>query len=102
MDLSIFLLLPLSAVVAYVAVMGAALAGRSRPRLIWPFAGSILLSVPVFFAMPKATQVGMWLFQVVMLTFWWAAIGTIIGAVFARVTIAVVHRMKKQANVCNR
>ena len=92
MDFSGILILPFSALVAFITVAGAAVAGRERPRLIWPFAFSSLVAVLVLFSLPAAaSEVGFWLFTISMVVLWSAAIGTVIGALLARATIAGIR-----------
>jgi hypothetical protein len=82
-----FLILPCSALVAFVTLVGAAILGRNRPRLIWPFAFSSLIAVLAAFPLPPAKEFGMWLFTTSMVVLWSAAIGTVIGGLFARAVI---------------
>jgi hypothetical protein len=96
MDFSAFLILPFSALVAFITLIGAALFGRSKPRLIWPFAISSLLAVSALFSMPRASEIEVWLFEMVMVVPWSAGIGTLIGAILARVTIATVRLIKSR------
>ena len=96
MDFSAFFILPFSALVAFIALVSAALLGRSKPRLIWPFAVPSSLAVPALFSMPKASEIGVWLFEIVMVVLWSAGIGTLIGAMLWRATIAVFRLIKSR------
>lgn len=96
MDISAVLILPFSALVALLAVAGTALGGRESPRLIWPFAVSSLLAVPIFFPLPAATEVGTWLSQVALTLLWAAGIGTVIGGLLARGAIAAVRWIRSR------
>lgn len=93
MDFAAVLILPFSALVAFVTVAGAAVAGRERPRLIWPFALSSLVAVLVLSLPPEASDVGFWLFTIGMVVLWSAAIGTVIGGLLARAAIVVIRRI---------
>ena len=90
---SVILILPLSALVAFFTVVGAAIARRERPRLIWPFAFSSLAAVLAFFPLPAATEIGFWLFGISSVVLWSAAIGTVIGALLARAAVAGIRRI---------
>lgn len=90
MDFSVILVLPFAALVAFVACVGAAVASRLRPRLTWPFAVSVLSTAPVFVGLPRSTMFGIWAMTLFGLAYW-AAIGTVIGAVAAKLTIFVTR-----------
>ena len=88
MDFLGFLVFPFSALVAFITLVGAAVSGRQRPRLIWPFAISSLMAVPAIFSLPAAEDIGFWLFAASAVVLWSAAIGTVVGASLARAAIA--------------
>lgn len=94
-DFSGILILPFSACVAFITLLGTAIAGRERPRLILPFAFSSLLAVMAFHSLP-ATGFGRWLFETSIMVLWPSAIGTVVGAVLARMVLAAVRRMKSR------
>lgn len=94
MDVAGFIVLPFSALVAFITLVGAAVARRGRPRLVWPFAFSSLVAVPPVFALPAAEEIGFWLFAVSLVVLWSAAIGTVVGAALARLAIAGVRRIR--------
>ena len=100
MDLSEFLIPPFNALVALITLVGAALLGRRKPRLIRPFTVSTLLAIPAPFSMTRASEVGIWLFESVVVVLWLAVIGIVIGAILARATIAAVRQIR-HANVLN-
>lgn len=82
MDFSSILILPVSVLVACLALVWAASTKRSRPRLIWPFAISALLGTVVFVGPPKSAPL-VWAFTLVNVA-WMAALGTALGALVAR------------------
>ena len=96
MDISGFLILPFSALVAFIALVVAAVSGRARPRLIWPFAFSSLVALAALYLPPPATEVGVWLFTTIMVVFWSAGIGTVIGALLAWVIIKAMGRIRSR------
>ena len=83
MDVSVILILPFSAIVAFAALIWAAKAERPAPRLIWPCAVSTLAAALVFLRPPEASQLGLWFFALFALAVP-AAVGTIIGGATAR------------------
>ena len=91
-----FLILPFSAFVAFIMLVGAEVAGRSRPRLIGPFACSSLIAVVALFPLPAASEIGIWLFMTSMVVLWSGAIGTVIGGLLARAAIAGVRRIRSR------
>ena len=91
-----FLILPFSALVAFIALVGAAVARRNRPRLIWPFAVSSVMAVLAFFSPPAGSQIGLWLVTTSIVVLWSGAIGTVIGAGIARAAIAGVRRIRSR------
>lgn len=91
MDLSTILILPFSAVVAFAALVGAAIAKFPAPRLVWPWAISTLGAALVFLRVPEAPALGMWIFALFQVALS-AAIGAVIGGMVARVVIAAVSR----------
>jgi hypothetical protein len=95
-DIVGFLILPFSALVAFVTLIGAALLGRNRPRLIWPFAFSSLIAILAAFPLPPANEIGMWIFTTCMVVLWSGAIGTVIGGLFARAAIACIRRIRSR------
>ena len=76
--------------------IGAAIARRNRPRLVWPFAVSSVMAVPAFFPPPAGSQIGLWLATTTIVVFWSGAIGTVIGAWIARAVIAGVRRIRSR------
>ena len=94
MDVSAILILPLSAIVAFATLVGAALAGRPAPRLLWPCAVSTLAAALVFLRPPEPAALAFWLFALVQLAFS-AAIGTVLGGVAARVLIGAVRAHRR-------
>lgn len=86
MDFSIILLLPFSALVAFVAVLAFAVLKRPWPRLAWPFLLSLLAATPVFAGWPWENPV--WLLSLMIVAIW-AAIGTVVGGLLAFLLIAV-------------
>jgi hypothetical protein len=95
-DLAGFLILPFSALVAFITLVGAAVARRNRPRLIWPFAFSSLMAVLAFFPLPATTEIGVWLFTTSIVVLWSGAIGTVIGGLLARAAMAGVRRIRSR------
>jgi hypothetical protein len=95
-DFAGILILPFSALVAFITVTGAAVAGRERPRLIWPFAFSSLVAVLAYFSWPAATEIGFWLFATGTVVLWSPAIGTVIGALLARAVLAAIRRIRSR------
>ena len=87
------LIVPFAAIVAFVTCLVAAAGHSRRPRLIWPFALSTLLAAPVFVGLPQATFIGFWAMALLGLAIW-AAMGTLAGAIAARLTIFVVRRLR--------
>ena len=96
-DFSIFLILPFSAIVAFAALIGAAIAKRSAPRLIGPFAFSVLIAALVFLGVPEPSVPGLWSLMLFQMAFS-AAIGTIIGGVAARVMIAAASSRRRDGS----
>jgi hypothetical protein len=92
-DVLAFLILPFSAIVAFATLIGAAIAGRPAPRLIWPCAFSTLGGSLPILRVPEPAALGMWVFALFALAFS-AAIGTVVGAAVARLVIAAVRRRK--------
>jgi high-affinity K+ transport system ATPase subunit B len=82
--------------VAFITLVSAEVAGRRRPRLIWPFACSSLIAVVALFPLSAASEIGMWLFMTSMVVLWSAAIGTVIGGLLARAAIAGVRRIRSR------
>ena len=93
MDFSVILVLPFAAVVAFAACVVSAVVSRPRPRLIWPFAASMLLTAPVFVGWPMVTFLGFWALALFGLAVW-AAIGTLVGALVAKATIFVTRYLR--------
>ena len=94
MDFSAILILPFSAIVAFATLAGAAIAKRSAPRLIWPFAFSTLAAAPVFLRFPEPSALGLWIFALFQIAFS-AAIGTALGGMAARVMIAAISSRRR-------
>lgn len=92
-DFSVILVLPFAVVVALATCIGAAVASRSRPLLIWPFAVSVILSAPVFVGVPQADTFGFWSMAMLGLAVW-AAVGTVMGSLVARLTIYVARHLR--------
>ncbi len=77
-DVSAFLVVPLSAIVAFGTMVWATRAGREVPRLIWPCVFSTAVAALVSLRPPGPTGHGMWLFALFALAVP-AALGTVIG-----------------------
>lgn len=90
MDFSVVLVLPLSAVVAFAALVWAAATGRSRPRLIWPFALSTLFAATVFMGSPTTSTALLWFFSLLVVAMW-AAFGTVVGALIAKLVARLLR-----------
>jgi hypothetical protein len=86
-DLSIILVFPFSAVMAFITLIGVTLAKRSRPRLVWPFAFSAILAASKFVGQPEMARLGFWFLGLALVAFW-AAFGTVLGASVAKLTIS--------------
>ena len=82
-DFSALLILPFSAMIAFATVVGAAIANRSAPRLIWPWAFSTSVAALAFLKLPEIPALGLWLFALFAIAFP-AAFGTVIGGLAAR------------------
>jgi hypothetical protein len=89
-DFSAFLILPFSAIVAFVTVTGAAMAKRPAPRLIWPWAFSTLAAALVFLRLPGLSDLGFWLWILLSMAFS-AAIGTVIGGVTGKALMRAIR-----------
>ena len=90
MDLSIVLVLPFAALVAFATFLAVAAARRASPRLVWPFAFSTIATAPVFIGLPKTPVSGDWVVSVILLALW-AAFGTIIGSLAAKMVAAAAR-----------
>ena len=90
MDVSAILVLPFSAIVAFVTLIVAAMVGRPVPRLIWPCAFSVVAATLLLLRFPEPATLVMWLFALFALAFS-AAIGTVIGGVAARRIAAAIR-----------
>ena len=86
MDFSVVLVVPWGAICAFLTVLAAAVMQRPRPRLVWPFAFASLTSVPVFVGFPMHSEFHFWALAIFGLAIW-AAIGTVIGGLLARLVI---------------
>ena len=86
MDFSVILVVPWSAICTFIAVRVAAALQRPRPRLIWPFAFAVLTSRPVFVGLPLQSELHFWALSMFGLAIW-AAIGTVIGGLLARLVL---------------
>jgi hypothetical protein len=93
MDFSVVLVLPLAALIAFIVCVGAAIARHRRPILFWPFALTMLLSAPVFVGFPSASMVGVWSMAIFGLAVW-AAIGSVLGALIAKLSLFVVRQLR--------
>lgn len=91
MDFSAILILPFSALVAFATLMGAAIAKRHVPLLIWPCVFSTVVTALVFLRVPDVSALGLVVFAWFGLAFS-AAVGTVIGAATARLVIAGLTR----------
>lgn len=96
MDFFAILIFPFSALVAFVDVVGAAVARRRRPRLIWPLVFSTLVALPMIVRSPTATDFDFWLFATSMMVVLPAAIGTVTGALLERTAIAGIRWFKSR------
>lgn len=83
MDFSIILLLPFGAAIAFTVCTVAALRKKSRPRLVWPLAATVLVASPIFVGPPFQPFIE-WFFYV-LLVLMWSAVGTLMGAFLAKV-----------------
>jgi hypothetical protein len=83
-----------SALVAFITDVGAAVVGRERPRLVWPFGFSSLVAILTLLSAPAPSEIGFWLFTIGMVVMWPAALGTVIGALLARLAIKTALRIK--------
>ena len=90
MDFSAFLILPFSVIVAFAAVIGAAIAKRPAPRLIWPFAFSTLAAALLFLRSPEFSTLGFWIWILFSMAFS-AAIGTVLGGVTAKALMKAIR-----------
>lgn len=90
MDFSAFLILPFSAIVAFATVIGAAIAKRPTPRMIWPFAFSTLAAAMLFLRSPELSTLGFWIWILFSMAFS-AAIGTVIGGVMAKTLMRAIR-----------
>jgi hypothetical protein len=95
MDFTAFLVLPFSAVIGFATLIGAALAGRAQPRLIWPCLFSTLVAALLLLGFPTPAALGLWLLSLLAMAFS-AAIGTVIGAAVARGAIAILGVRKRR------
>ena len=87
MDFSTILILPFSAIVTFATLIGAAVAKRPTPRLIWPCLFSTLVGAVVFLRLPDLSVLGLRIFAVFAMAFS-AAIGSVLGGAVARRMIA--------------
>lgn len=94
MDFSVVLILPFAALVALATLLVAAALKRQKPKLVWPFAVSTLAVIPIFLRFPDADTLVLWIFSVLWLAVW-AAFGTIIGAVIAKLVIAATRLLQR-------
>jgi hypothetical protein len=95
MDFSIVLVLPFAAIVAFATLLGAAAAKRARPRLAWPFAFSTFAAALVFLQRPEVSMLGYWILAFIILGLW-AAVGTVIGAMAARMILAAANSLRRR------
>lgn len=93
MDFSVILVLPFAALVTFVVYVGAMATSSQRPRLIWPFTLAVLLAAPVFVGFPETSMLGFWAMALFGLAVW-AAIGTVVGALAAKLTIFVARHLR--------
>jgi len=82
-DFSIILVLPISALTAFAILIGVAIAKRSKPRLVWPFAFSTIVAASEFVGPPEMARLGYWFLGLALVALW-AAFGTIAGALAAK------------------
>jgi hypothetical protein len=92
-DFSSILIVPFSALVALATLVGAAIAKRPEPRLIWPCAFSTFMGGLVFLRLPDVSALGLWLMALFGLAFA-AAIGTIVGGASARLGKAAIRTLR--------
>jgi hypothetical protein len=93
MDFSIVLVLPFAALVTFATLLAAAAAKRPRPRLVWPFAFSVIATAPVFIGPPETPVLGYWVLAFILLALW-AAFGTIFGLLAAKMVIAAARFLR--------
>ena len=94
MDLSIILVLPFSALIAFTTLIGFALAKRSRPRLLWPFAFATIWAACEFVGPPEMARLGFWFLGLTIVVLW-AAFGTVFGAFAAKLTISATQWLSR-------
>ncbi len=95
MDFSVVLVLPFAAIVAFTTLLAAAFTKRPARRLAWPFVVSALAMIPIFLRLPQSGTQTVWIFSTLMLAVW-AAFGTIIGAVIAKLVIAAARSLRQR------
>ena len=94
MDLSIVLVIPLGVLVAMVFLLSAAARSQPRPRLIWPFAVTLLIASALSLRPPNSSEVALWFFALLMVA-WWAAVATVIGSIIAKAVLATVRWLQR-------
>lgn len=93
MDFSVILVVPFSAFLAFTTTMIAAVVKRPRLRLIWPFAISVLASIPVFVGLPGSQDFRFWALASLGLAIW-AAIGTVGGALAGKFVAWIARTLR--------
>jgi len=93
-DFSVILAFPFSALIAFMTLIGVAFAKRSGPRLVWPFAFSLILAASEFVGWPKMAELGLWFLGLALVALW-AALGTVFGAFAAKLTTSAARRLSR-------
>jgi hypothetical protein len=93
-DFSIILVFPFSALIAFTTLIGATLAKRPKPRLMWPFAFSTILAASEFVGPPEMARLGFWFLGLALVALW-AAFGTVLGALAAKLTITATRWLSR-------
>jgi hypothetical protein len=92
MDMSVILVFPFGALLAFAVALIAAIAQKPRPRLVWPFAVSTILTASAFVGPLEMAKPGYWALGFALVALW-AALGTVAGATIAKLTIATARRL---------
>lgn len=99
MDFSGLLIIPLSAIVSALVLVGAAAASRERPRLLFPFLFSFGLSIAILQPWRGLYSVSDYGLSAMMLGLiaLWVAMGTVLGAAPALLAIAAAKKIRSWA-----
>lgn len=96
MDFSVILVFPYSALLTFIIFIGARLRKRPSPRLIWPFAIATLTAAPAFVGLPTPSDLVVWVAFLIFVLPMWAAFGTIVGAMGAKLSVAVARLFREE------